>query len=213
MKRSNEDTTPLPKASPAPSGFYSTIGPECFTDGYVISYKGQEYIKTCGSFVADLLGGGQAFCTLSYDHPGDEHVNTSLVEDKKESPTVGRARRELELIGEDADVIEWYLKTIATFMSYGHSGGSLFATLPVLNVLLKQENLSPLTDDPEEWYHHEADMWDGKTGIWQNRRNSKMFSKDKGKTYFNVDKPGDGVKSTNTKRAKTDRRGVAEQYT
>lgn len=199
---------------------YTTIiGDECFTDGFVISYKGQEYVKTCGSFVTDLSDGGQAFCTLSYDHPGDLHFNTHLstidikiVEDKEESPTVGHARRELELVGEDADVIEWYLKTIAAFMSYGHSGGSFFATLPVLNVLLKKENLSPLTDDPEEWYHHEADMWDGKTGIWQNKRNSKMFSKDEGKTYFNVDSPSEGVKHTNPKPTKTGRRGVAEHY-
>lgn len=199
-------------ASSAPSGFYHTIADECFTDGYIVSYKGQEYIKTCGSFVADLEDGGQAFCTLSYDHPGEVHINTHLIEDKAESPTVARARNELELIGEDADVIEWYLKTIAAFMSYGHSGGSFFATLPVLNILLKQENLSALTDDPEEWYHHEADMWDGKTGIWQNRRNSKMFSKDLGKTYFNVDKPGDGVKNTMPKQSKPIRRGVAENY-
>lgn len=192
---------------------YTTIGDECFTDGYIVSYKGQEYIKTCGSFVTDLPGGGQAFCTLSYDHPGAEHINTHLSEeDEAESPTVGHARRELELVGEDADVIEWYLKTISAFMSYGHSGGSFFATLPVLNVLLKKENLSPLTDDPDEWYHHEADMWDGKTGIWQNKRNAKMFSKDKGKTYFDVDAPGNGVKHTNPKPAKSGRRGVAEQF-
>lgn len=200
--------------SPAPSGFYETIAEECFTDGNVISYKGQEYIKTCGTFVTILPGGGQAFCTLSYDHPGNEHINTHLGEPEAavESPTVNRARHELELIGEDADVIEWYLKTIAAFMSYGHSGGSFFATLPVLNVLLKQENLSALTDDPDEWYHHEAEMWDGKTGIWQNKRNSKMFSKDQGKTFFNVDAPGDGVKHTNPKPTKSGRRGVAENY-
>lgn len=189
-------------------GDYVDIGPECFTDaaGNVVSYKGQEYIKTCGSFVTDLPEGGQAFCTLSYDHPGDEHINTHLVGDSEESPTVGHARRELELIGEDADVIEIYLKTIAAFMSYGHSGGSFFAMLPVLNVLLKKENLSPLTDDPEEWIHHEADMWDGKTGIWQNKRNPKMFSKDDGKTYFDVENPEGGSKPTdhNTNPRKKD---------
>lgn len=192
--------------SPAPSGFYHTIGDECFTDGYVISYKGQEYIKTCGSFVTDLPEGGQAFCTLSYDHPGDEHVNTSLVEPKEESPTVGHARRELELVGEDTDVIEWYLKTVSAFMSFGHSGGSFFATLPVLNRLLKKENLTPLTNDPDEWIHHEAEMWDGKTGIWQNKRNPRMFSSDEGKTYIDVDNPDDGAKSTdhNTNPRKKD---------
>jgi hypothetical protein len=174
------------------------IGPECFsdTDENVVCWKGQEYVKTCGSFVTDLPDGGQAFCTLSYDHPGDEHINTHLLEDKEESPTVAHARLELELVGEDPDVIAWYLKTIAAFMSYGHSGGSFFATLPVLNVLLKRENITPLTDDPDEWVHHEADMWDGKTGIWQSKRNPKMFSNDSGKSYFNVDDPSDGFKLT-----------------
>lgn len=189
------------------------IGPECFANGEqtVISWKGQEYVKTCGSFVADLPDGGKAFCTLTFDHPGFEHINTHLGEGE-ESPTVGHARRELELIGEDPEIIEWYLKTVAAFMSYGHSGGSFMATLPVLNTLLKKENLSSLTDDPDEWYHHEAEMWDGKTGIWQNKRNSKMFSKDEGKTFFNVENPGTGTKSTMPKERKKARRGVAEHY-
>lgn len=185
------------------------IGPECFTDteGNVISYKGQEYVKTCGHFVVDLPGGGQAFCTLSYDHPEPGHTNTHLIGHvEKESHTVGHARRELRLLGEDSDVIECYLKTIAVFMSYGHSGGSIFAMLPVLTRLLKQENLTPLTDDPDEWIHHEAEMWDGKTGIWQNTRNSKMFSNDEGRSYFDVENPDDGSKPTdhNTNLRKKD---------
>ena len=176
---------------------YITIGDECFIgpDRNVISYKGQEYIKTCGEFVAHLRDGAQAFCTLSYDHPGRKHVNTNML-DLDESPTVGHARRELEMIGEDPDIIEWYCDTIRAFMSYGHSGGSFMATLPVLNTLLRKENLSALTDDPDEWYHHEAEMWDGKTGIWQNKRNSKMFSRDNGKTFFDVENPSKPVNHT-----------------
>lgn len=58
------------------------IGPECFADGEgnVISWKGQDFVKTCGEFVKDLPDGGQAFCTLNYDHPGTEHVNTRIKE-------------------------------------------------------------------------------------------------------------------------------------
>lgn len=192
---------------------YLTIGTECFIgpDRNVISYKGQEYVKTCGSFVADLPEGGQAFCTLTHDHPGHEHINTHLGT-REESPTVGHARRELEMIGEDPEIIDWYCKTVAAFMSYGHSGGSFMATLPVLTTLLKRENLSALTDDPDEWYHHEAEMWDGKTGIWQNKRNSKMFSKDEGKSFFNVENPGAGSKSTMPKERRQQKRGVAENY-
>ena len=58
----------------------TVIGPECFAyvDETVLSWKGQEYVKTCGKFVTDLPDGGQAFCTLTYDHPGLDHVNTNL---------------------------------------------------------------------------------------------------------------------------------------
>ena len=195
---------------------FVTIGPECFTDqaGNVVSYKGQEYVRTCGSFVSATADGGQAFCTLTYDHPDpSRHVNTHLTPDEaKTSPTVEHVRRELEMIGEDPDIIEWYCRTAAAFMSYGHSGGSFMATLPVLTTLLKRENLSALSDDPDEWYHHEAEMWDGKTGIWQNKRNSRMFSKDEGKTFFDVEHPDKGVKHTMPRERQAHRRGVAEHY-
>lgn len=65
------------KKYPYSEGDVIVLGPECFVykDEKVLSWKGQEYIKTCGEFVVDLPEGGQAFCTLSYDHPG-VHVNT-----------------------------------------------------------------------------------------------------------------------------------------
>ena len=47
-------------------------------DKNVLNWKGQEYVKTCGEFVMDLPKGGQAFCTLSYDHPDLKHVNTHV---------------------------------------------------------------------------------------------------------------------------------------
>lgn len=58
------------------------IGPECFANGEetIVCWKGQEYIKTCGEFVTELADGGAAFCTLAYDHPGTEHVNTCIEE-------------------------------------------------------------------------------------------------------------------------------------
>jgi hypothetical protein len=99
------------------------------------------------------------------------------------------ARRELELIGEEPQFVDWYVGVIRAFMVYGHSGGSMEATVPVLNKLLRHENLSELTDDPDEWHKHSAEMWDGVTGIWQNKRNTRMFSSDKGKTYFDVHNP------------------------
>lgn len=201
---------------PNPRPDIVSIGPECFgyTDGMVVSWKGQEYVKTCGEFVKELVGGGQAFCTLSHDHPGNLHVNTHLEKEevvetpfgrayvktgasrREDSNLVKHARRELELVGEDADVIEWFLETVRAFASYGHSGGSMEATLPILEKLLRFENLTQLTNDPDEWIHHGADVWGEDGGIWQNVRNSKMFSRDGGRSYFNVDNRGEKVEYT-----------------
>lgn len=106
------------------------------------------------------------------------------------SKLVEHAKRELELIGEDADVIEWYLKVVEAFASFGHSGGSASATIPVLHELLQYKNLSPLTNNPDEWYYHGPNMSvDGKH-FWQNRRNSEAFSLDGGNTYYLLSEGG-----------------------
>lgn len=49
------------------------IGPECFTDGDVISYKGQNFYRACDAFVSDLPDGGQSFCVKRVGHPGKTH--------------------------------------------------------------------------------------------------------------------------------------------
>jgi hypothetical protein len=56
-----------------PSTNYTDIGPECFTNGEVISYKGENYYKACDVFVADLPDGGQCFCVKRVGHPGLVH--------------------------------------------------------------------------------------------------------------------------------------------
>ncbi len=91
------------------------------------------------------------------------------------------ARRELNLIGEDPDVIDWYCRVVAEFASYGHSGGSAAVAVPVLNELLQFHSLTPLTDDPGEWIDQSE-----RSGypLWQNRRDSRAFSDDGGKTYW-----------------------------
>ena len=90
------------------------------------------------------------------------------------------ARRELELIGEEPDTIAGYLRVIRAFADMGHSGGSASVAIPVIGRLLSYENLAPLTDDPEDWIEVGY-------GLWQNRRCSRMFSEDGGKTYTDVD--------------------------
>lgn len=100
------------------------------------------------------------------------------------SNLVEHARRELELIGEDPEVISGLLNVVQAFADMGHSGGSASIAIPMINQLLQFKPLSPLTDDPEDWFYHGEEIWGEPGGIWQNRRNSEAFSKDGGKTYY-----------------------------
>ena len=95
------------------------------------------------------------------------------------------ARRELELTNEQPDVIDWYVKVVESFSDFGHSGSSAAITTKVLNKLLQFQNLSPLTNDPNEWMHISEDIA-GQPDLWQSRRNQEVFSEDGGKMYYYV---------------------------
>lgn len=104
---------------------------------------------------------------------------------------IEHARRELELCGqyeEDPAFAVSVLAAVSAFAAYpGHSGGSAAVGINMLNELLQFKNLSPLTNDPEEWIKHTPEMWDGEHHVWQNVRNSSAFSIDGGITYTLVD--------------------------
>lgn len=108
----------------------------------------------------------------------------------EESNLVAHARRELNAIGEDPDVIEGYLKVIQAFADMGHSGGSASVAIPVLNELFQFHNLSPLTDDPEEWFYHDHEVYGVENDVWQNKRCGEAFSNDGGKTYYLLSEGG-----------------------
>lgn len=133
-----------------------------------------------------------------FEEGEQEHARKEFKQfiDDQDSNLVKHAYHELTLIGEDPKVIDWYIRVIKEYASFGHSGGSHMAIMPCLSQLLNFQPLSPLTNDPEEWYHHSKDMWDGDNGIWQNKRDGRMFSEDGGETYTCVDDPKDptGVK-------------------
>jgi hypothetical protein len=105
-------------------------------------------------------------------------------EPKDESNLVEHARVELELIGEEPDTIDGYLKVLQAFADMGHSGGSTSVAIPVLFKLLCQKNLGPLTDDPNEWIFHDKNTYGSGQDLWQNKRNGEAFSLDAGKTYY-----------------------------
>lgn len=105
---------------------------------------------------------------------------------------VEHAKRELELCGqtaEDPGYAASVVAAVAAFASYGHSGGSASVAVEQLHRLLRQEALTPLTDDPEEW----EDRTEVSGGPWwQNRRDSRAMSHDGGQTYWLVDDPRHG---------------------
>ncbi len=92
------------------------------------------------------------------------------------------AIREMELAGVDNDIYgdmtsKAVLKMIDVFESEGHSGMSASLVLSIFNRVIDFGNLTPLTNNPEEWIQHER-------GTWQNKRNSSAFSTDEGRSYY-----------------------------
>ncbi len=102
------------------------------------------------------------------------------------SNLVEHARRELELIEEEPEFISGYLKVFQAYADMGYLGESPSVAISIINTLLQFKNLTPLTDDPDEWIYHSSVTWgaDDGIGIWQNNRNSEAFSHDSGKTYY-----------------------------
>ncbi len=79
-------------------------------------------------------------------------------------------------------MIDWYCRVIAEFASFGHSGGSASVTIPVLHELLQFHPLTALTSDPADWIDRSEAS--GGHPVRQNRRDSRAFSEDGGKTYW-----------------------------
>ncbi len=101
---------------------------------------------------------------------------------------VDHAKRELALAGNDETFDNSIIKAVEGFASYGHSGGSASVGIQLLSELLQFKNLTPLTDNPDEWQHISEDVWKG--GVYQNRRNGEAFSNDGGKTYYLLSEGG-----------------------
>jgi hypothetical protein len=94
------------------------------------------------------------------------------------------ARRELEMFETDQSYIDWMVSVIEKYSAFDHSDGSHSIAAHQLARLLDGGNLMPLTDDPAEW--EDRSEISGYP-IWQNKRNSRAFSRDGGKTYYYVD--------------------------
>lgn len=107
------------------------------------------------------------------------------------SNLVAHAKRELSLAGIDnADsdyggaIATAVTELVTTFASQRHSGCSAQITIEILNRLLRYETLTPLTDNPGEWQSVSQHF---NEPMWQNIRSPKHFSRDGGKTYYDVE--------------------------
>jgi hypothetical protein len=93
---------------------------------------------------------------------------------------------EKEFIEYNKMVAESVISVLKEFSKAGHSGFSSSMAIELLNKLLKYQNLTPLTDNPEEWMDI-ADMMDGNI-MYQSRRNPACFTENM-KQYYNIDDP------------------------
>ena len=115
------------------------------------------------------------------------------------SKLLERAKEELKFAGFDIsnqgcnpknpkDPMDGYVNSCAknayelleVFSKAGHSGMSASLTLSIFNKLANWKNLTPLTNNPEEWMKL-GDLDDD----WQSKRNPSCFSKDL-KTYYDI---------------------------
>lgn len=72
------------------------------------------------------------------------------------------------------------MKLIETFSEQGHSGMSASITLKLFYELAQFHPIGPITSDPSEWMEIGPDTW-------QNRRRSSSFSRDAGKTWYDIE--------------------------
>lgn len=126
-------------------------------------------------------------------------------EDVDAPPLVAHAQREatiyLDSLREkddmEVEVMRSLVAAVAEFATYrGHSGMSHEIAVRMLTVLLDMGTLAPLTDSPDEWMPLDYDFDTGpgrdlrqddpaniRIALWQNRRDSRAFSRDGGATY------------------------------
>lgn len=118
------------------------------------------------------------------------------------SNTLEHAKREFKIAGFNIDreipspftsdddysdsIAKSVMKLIEAFSSDEHSGYSASATLSYFEKLSRHENLTPLTNNTEEW--EDVGKYENiQEGIkFQSKRNYSCFSEDGLKTYYNL---------------------------
>lgn len=103
---------------------------------------------------------------------------------------VEHAKRELKAAGlydKDSDyggmLAHATVRLIKVFAKEGHSGFSAELSIQLFEKLARFKTLTPITDNPDEW----MDISEHFPNMHQNMRDSSLFSKDGGRTYYSVD--------------------------
>lgn len=117
-----------------------------------------------------------------------ETVGEQVVQAEEEGNLVKHAKIELGRLDIEPELKASLVAAIKGFTTYAHSGGLVGWAIETLTRLLSFENLASLNsiaEDPTEWINHSDKP---ELPVWQNRRNSKVFSDD-GLTYYWVEDP------------------------
>lgn len=109
------------------------------------------------------------------------------------SNLVAHAKNELQLAGlfdEDSDyngaLGKAVLELVKVFAKQGHSGFSAAMTLKLFNEVANYKPLTPIGKSKDEWMDISGMSIDP---TWQNKRRSTTFSRDGGKTWYDIDDP------------------------
>lgn len=111
------------------------------------------------------------------------------------SNLVKHAEHELKLAGlfdKDSDydsmLGDAVLELVKVFAKQGHSGFSAHQTLKIFNEVANFKPLTPIGKSKDEWMHIQGLLTeDGNEELWQNTRRSSTFSRDGGKTWYDID--------------------------
>lgn len=103
------------------------------------------------------------------------------------------AKYELQLAGlfdKDSDydgmLGDAILELVKVFAKQGHSGFSAHQTLKIFNEVANFKPLTPIGKSKDEWMNvSEASGYE----MWQNKRRGTTFSRDGGKTWYDIDDP------------------------
>lgn len=109
------------------------------------------------------------------------------------SKVTDHAKYELELAGlfdDDSDyggaLGKSVMELVKVFAEQGHSGFSAHQTLLLFNEVANYKPLSPIGVSADEWINV-SEM--SNEPMWQNKRRGSTFSRDGGKTWYDIDDP------------------------